>query len=1219
MARFRFPLIPFLLGLLPFGATAVDARAAQAPAGRAQASQVGGNPGPNQVGVNPGRNPGQANPGNPGPNQVGANPGRANPGNPGPNQVGVNPGDPDPTQVEVNPGDPDPTQVEVNPGDPDPSRAPANPGPNQVGVNQVGARSAPVGAASIEATDVPSLQPAPALGGLVGKPIVRIDVVAQGDRWQTVAPVTSVELGEPLSADAARRAMRELLASGNFARAFAEASLLPDGAALRIVVVPRRRIATVQITGGALDRQDTLRAAGVAEGGEITAAGLAEIGPRVRAFYAEHGYPAAAVAVRVVDTDDPTQIVVAVDVEAGAPRLVSQRVFVVDPRAARELGSLKESYPLGVGARVDEPALAEADREMAELLRRSGFHYAQVSHRVLSVGPNNYLYVYLQPGARIVPAFDGNRAFDDDTLEDALGLGETTDTKPNDLADRLRAFYVTRGFLDAEITPSLGGKPDDPVRYLTFTVREGEQVRVTKRVFPCLTGDLSADDLGREIESFLEEDLPGNDFTLPDPRGVADLFGPTRGAGGRARLVELIPAMTYAPETYDRALKHLRDLYFSKGYLNAVVGPVSVLRATCSRRSPPGVCVPEPVAERVTAQCRTDALGLPLPEPPVPAALTCRPDPARHVTCAPEVTLRIPVHPGPQTVLYDVAFEGNKGFCAQTGLGERDRTFCAEERPFSERWLSDIAALELGKPLSTLALDAARLRILDAYRDLGYAFAEVRAAIEPSPDRTRARARFIVSERDRVFVTGIVVKGAVRTDEQLILRRVLLREGAPFRQSQARLSEERIATLGPFSSVSISLEDPDVPQKNKRVVIHVVEQLPQYLNPQIGFSTGEGARLAFEYGHRNIGGLAIGLTMRVQLSYLFEFMIVDDAARRHYEQLEGDERLERRNTISVTLPDIGLGPLVSLSLSGIEMRDNQLDFGFAKQALIPALTYRPRRTVTAQLAVSTELNNVGFFQSDSGADPGEAASNKRDILDQLRMPEGRTIALAQRLDASWDTRDVPFAATRGFLLSGGIEHVDAFDVFDAGESQSSFPESHFLRFTGRVSGYIPLARRGPVLALSLSGGYIHPLVAESGTYPDRLFFLGGVDSLRSHLAESLYPEDGLEEARKALGEGTQISTDDIPRGGTVMVNPRAELRVPLTDLLQLGFFLDAGNLWIRARNVNLDPRRLRYGLGAGLRVNTPIGPLAFDYGFNLDPREELNEIDGALHFSVGLF
>ncbi|WP_437867964.1 POTRA domain-containing protein [Sorangium sp. So ce363] len=1162
MARFRSTLIPLLLGFLPLGAIAIPAHADPNPARPGQASL----------------NPGQAN----------LNLGQASP-NPG--QASPNPG-----QANLNPGQASLAgQASLDPVDPS-------------------ARAVPSGEAGTQATDVPSLGQPLALGELVGKPIVRIDVTAQGDRWQIVSPVTSVDLGEPLSPDAARRAMRELLASGNFARASAEAYLVPDGAALRIFVVPRRSIATVQITGGALDRQDTLEAAGIAEGGEITATTLAEISPRIRAFYALHGYPAAAVTVRAVDTDEPSQVVLALDIEAGAPRVVSERVFVVAPRADRELGSLKQSYGLGVGARVDEPALAEADREMAELLRRSGFHDAEVSHRVLAVGPHNYLYVYLEPGARIVPAFDGNRAFDDDALEAALDLGETTETKTNDLTDRLRAFYVERGFLDAEVTPSLGGKPDDAVRYLTFTVREHDQVRVTKRVFPCLTGDLSPDDLGREIESFLEEDLPGADaFSMPDPRGISDLFGPTRGAGGRARPVELIPSMTYAQETYERALKHLRDLYFSKGYLNAVVGPVSVLRTTCSRRSPPGACIPEPVAERVTAQCLTDAQGLPLPEPPVPAALTCRPDAARHIACSPEVTLRIPVHPGPQTQLYDLAFEGNKGFCGQAGLSERDRALCAEERPFSERWLSDLVDLKVGQPLSTLALDAARLRIMDAYRDLGYAFAEVRTAIEPSPDRTRARARFIVSERDRVFVTGIVVKGAVRTDEQLILRRVLLREGAPFRQSQARLSEERIAALGPFSSVSISLEDPDVPQKNKRVVIHVVEQLPQYLNPQIGFSTGEGARLAFEYGHRNIGGLAIGLTMGVQLSYLFEFMIVDKAASRHYEELQIDDQLERRIAVSVTLPDIGLGPLVSMSLAGINVRDNQLDFGVTKTAIIPAITYRPRRAVTTQLALSTELNKVGFF-------PGAVGADKRDILDQLRMPEGETIALAQRIDASWDTRDTPFAATRGFLLSGGVEHVDAFDAFASVRAQSSFPESHFLRFTGRVSGYIPLAPRSRLtLALSLSGGYIQPLVAESGTYPDRLFFLGGVDSLRSHLAESLYPEDGLEEARKALGGDAEVSTDDIPRGGTVMVNPRAELRIPLTDLLQLGLFLDAGNLWIRARNVNLDPRLLRYGLGAGLRVNTPIGPLAFDYGFNLDPRDELDEIDGALHFSVGLF
>ncbi|WP_437678584.1 POTRA domain-containing protein [Sorangium sp. So ce131] len=1054
-----------------------------------------------------------------------------------------------------------------------------------------------------EATDVPSLREPIALGALVGKPIVLIDIRALGDRWAVPPQVLSVEIGEPLSHEAARRAMREVLASGNFARASAEAYLRPDGVVLRLLVVPRRRIATIQISGGALDRQDTLEAAGLSEGGETTAAELSEVGARVRAFYAQHGYPAAQAAVHTVELDDPSDIVVALDITAGPALTVSQRVFVVDPRADRELGSLKQQYRLDVGARVDEPALADADREMADLLRQNGFHDARVSHRVLAVGPNNYLYVYLEPGARIVPAFDGNRAFDDDALAAALDLGETTETSPAELTDRLRAFYVARGFLDAEITPSLGGKPEDPVRYLTFTIREHAQVRVTKRVFPCLTGELSPDDLGREIESFLEEDLPGADgFSIPDPRIVSDLFGPTRGAGGRAQTVELIPAMTYAREPYERALKHVRDLYFSKGYLNAVVGPVSVMRATCSRRSPPGQCIPEPVAERVTAQCRTDALGLPIPEPPVPDALTCRPDAARHLSCASEVTLRIPVHPGPQTVLYDLAFEGSKGFCGQAGLGARDARFCAEDRPFSERWLAAIADLKVGEPLSTLALDAARLRVLDAYRDLGYAFAEVRTAIEPSPDRTRARARFIISERDRVTVTGIVVKGAVRTDERLILRRVALREGAPFRQAQARLSEERIATLGPFSSVSISLEDPEVPQKNKRVIVTVVEQLPQYLNPQIGFSTGEGVRFAFEYGHRNIGGLAIGLTMRVQLGYLFPFLILDPTARQNYEDedLTTIERMERRNTISVTLPDIGLGPLVSLSLAGVDMRDNQREFGLEREAVIPALTYRPLRPLTTQLAVSTELNFVEFFLQ-------KGDFRKQAALNELRIPEGRTIALAERIDASWDARNNPFAATDGFLVSAGVEHVDAYPL---GSDNRSFRESHFLRLTGRVAGYIPLAERSSLsLALSLSGGYILPLDPESGTYPDRLFFLGGVDSLRSHLADSLLPEDVVETS------GASASRDELPSGGKIALNPRVELRIPLNDLFQLGVFLDAGNLWNETKNFN--PLKLRYALGAGLRVNTPIGPLALDYGFNMSPRPE--EDTGALHFSVGLF
>jgi len=40
----------------------------------------------------------------------------------------------------------------------------------------------------------------------------------------------------------------------------------------------------------------------------------------------------------------------------------------------------------------------------------------------------------------------------------------------------------------------------------------------------------------------------------------------------------------------------------------------------------------------------------------------------------------------------------------------------------------------------------------------------VRAVLDFSADRTRARARFVISEGERVYVDGIVVRGAKRTN-----------------------------------------------------------------------------------------------------------------------------------------------------------------------------------------------------------------------------------------------------------------------------------------------------------------------------------------------------------------------------------------------------------------------------------------------------------------------
>jgi outer membrane protein assembly factor BamA len=128
--------------------------------------------------------------------------------------------------------------------------------------------------------------------------------------------------------------------------------------------------------------------------------------------------------------------------------------------------------------------------------------------------------------------------------------------------------------------------------------------------------------------------------------------------------------------------------------------------------------------------------------------------------------------------------------------------------------------------------------------------------------------------------------------------------------------------------------------------------------------------------------------------------------------------------------------------------------------------------------------------------------------------------------------------------------------------------------------------------------------------------MGGVDSLRGFPIWSLVPED-LYELEKNQQRNTEVRPPAIPiRGGDLMINPRAELRIPVLGVWQTAVFLDTGNLWARSNQV-FDTFRLRYSAGAGVRISTPVGPLALDYGVNLDRRP--HEGFGAFHFSIGLF
>jgi outer membrane translocation and assembly module TamA len=64
--------------------------------------------------------------------------------------------------------------------------------------------------------------------------------------------------------------------------------------------------------------------------------------------------------------------------------------------------------------------------------------------------------------------------------------------------------------------------------------------------------------------------------------------------------------------------------------------------------------------------------------------------------------------------------------------------------------------------------------------------------------------------------------------------------------------------------------------------------------------------------------------------------------------------------------------------------------------------------------------------------------------------------------------------------------------------------------------------------------------------------------------------------------------------------------------------LDAGNLWQDAAYPFNNGIAFRAAVGSGVRVQTPVGPIALDYGINLT-RQVAYEDFGALNFAIGLF
>ncbi len=171
-----------------------------------------------------------------------------------------------------------------------------------------------------------------------------------------------------------------------------------------------------------------------------------------------------------------------------------------------------------------------------------------------------------------------------------------------------------------------------------------------------------------------------------------------------------------------------------------------------------------------------------------------------------------------------------------------------------------------------------------------------------------------------------------------------------------------------------------------------------------------------------------------------------------------------------------------------------------------------------------------------------------------------------------DTSNSRFHPTGGSINNFEVEHAGGFVG----------GEMDFTKFNWDSRRYFP-GFSDHAIAVRMKLGLSEARTPLEGEEYD----LGGSDSLRGY-------------------ERSDFDYEDIPNNNLLLLN--LEYRIPFNESFTGVLFTDAGNVWEERDSIALND--LYYGYGLGVRMNTPVGQLRLDYGWDEDQ-------DGQLHFSIG--
>ena len=555
------------------------------------------------------------------------------------------------------------------------------------------------------------------------------------------------------------------------------------------------------------------------------------------------------------------------------------------------------------------------------------------------------------------------------------------------------------------------------------------------------------------------------------------------------------------------------------------------------------------------------------------------------------LAIRLEIREGPQTLVGDLRIVGNA-------------------KVPTEELQSRIDTAK-GQPYSDYRLAGDRDTILNYYFNNGYPNATMEVSTAPiGSDEAQIAVTFTIQEGEQFFVDQVLVSGLVHTRPYVVQRKLKVTPGNALSQEDMLKTQASLYDLGIFSQVDTAVQNPTGNDPTKNILVDIREAKRYTFNYGVGLEVQTGQPSTSE----TVPQGRTGVSPRVSL----EVTRLNFRGLNHTVIFKGHlGRLQQRALVSYNAPGWLDNDKLTLSFTGFY--DNTLDI----------TTFTSKR-----LEGSAQIHQCfgSYDQCTSGRPPTEAVYSmtyRRVQASNLVISSNLIPILSQptrvgipALTLIRDRRDSPLESTKG-----------SFNTLDAGVAASYFgSEADFSRILAQNTNYYTFGKNRPpgkrfVFARSTRIGIQNPfgktVIVEPNETPP-------VDASLIPLPERFLSGGGNSHRGFGLNQaGPRDLKTGFPLGGSALFLNQFEVRLPPVDLpivgnnISFAFFHDMGNVFAKPGDMvnNLfhwrqkspelclhqdtytqcDFNYISHAIGIGVHYKTPIGPIRFDFGYNLNP------------------